>query len=80
MEFSRDKSENNSRNETMALRLAYTALKIDTTKGVQDIFEKIAFNQNNQYYTIKIKGGAQYFNKDYSKILSSNDDGVYIHD
>ena len=80
MAFSRDKNTEGGKDETVALRLAYTALNIDTSKGVQDVFDKIIFNADNQFYQVKITGNISRFNRDSSRFLTFDEDNTRVTD
>ena len=80
LEFSKDKNTEGGRDETVALRLVYSALSIDTTKGVQDVFGKIIFNADNQYYQAKVKGDVSGFNRDSSRFWTYDFDSTRLTD
>ena len=62
------------KDETVALCLAYHALKIDSTQEAKDVFEKILANPENQYYEKKVKGQIVGYSNDSTLFWTYDDD------
>ena len=75
-----ESSKEKDRDETLALRLAYTALKVDTTEAAQNIFDKIISRADNQFYLRKVKGYVCGFNRDSSRFLTYDRDSTRLND
>lgn len=76
-------SKENDKDGTLALRLAYTALQIDTVDEAQNVFERIFLNSNEPFYLSQYKGGISCYNHDSSRLLTSlqaHDDITYLYD
>jgi hypothetical protein len=77
-----DRGDRGRKTETIALRLAYEALKIDSTNEAIEIFDEILSTSENEYYSKKYHSINQAFNNDTSFIIAIilTPDSNYIND
>jgi hypothetical protein len=68
------------KDETIALRLAYTALEIDSSKEVRNIFDMIFENGRSEYYKTKVKGKIYRVNQDSTRFWAYDGDSTRIMD
>ena len=68
------------KDETLALRLAYAALTIDTIPQVQEVFDKFILNPFHQYYIQKYKGEISRFTKDSARFWTYDGDSTRLYD